>query len=1078
MKTKLLITSALLAASIAVPSALAADKFWDGGAGNGTWTAPINWVGDAAPVPTDSLFFAGSVQPSTNNGFTANTQFNGLTFNAGASSFTLAGNAINLAGNITNSSSNNQTISLALALQQNITVDSGGAGLTTSLTGALSGSSSLTKTGAGRLFLSANNASFSGGLLINEGRVQIRENNSTGTGTYYLGATGGAQSAELSFIYNRTLNNTLVVSSGAGARSLYTGDTNAGDSTLGGRVILQNDLNVYLEAASSLYLSGQIFGDKTIFVNGGSVAAAKGAYMNAASRNSFLGTVQVNSGSALLSNSMNISGATVNLGSGGTLDMRSQSVTVGGLVGSAGSIAKPNSGTQILTLVGSGNYTFGGEIANGLGINQLWVTMNYGGGKGGVQTLSGANTFTGTTTVDSGKLVLDYTTSNSTKLSNSNNLIVHAGTIELVGGDHVEVVAGLTLSASTTPGGMVNFVRSSGNSVLQLATLNYGNDMTDGGGAINFSTNNMATTTSGVFNGLLGSNANSSARLTVGGSDWATKSGDNIVAFNAYSDFVQSGGANTNNYVLNGGSSLTGDVSFYTLKIASSTGSAQTLALGNRTLGLSKNGLLVTGSDNYAITADAGFGPNNVVIHNYSTGTLTLGPTRGVIDYYGTGKMLLTGASTAPAVGGNNPSGFRMASGTVEFSNNNQLAGSSANTTLGDLLLFGGNFVANTTGGNISLTKDTAFRGIRIGSDVPVIEVIGGGTLTIAGVVDRAFANPFQYSASVVFGSERSSAGTIVLSGSNTYNGDTRLDGIKLSVNSATSLGLTSVNTKLVFSRNSTLNTTANIATSRYYDINSGVTGTIETDASTTLTHNGTIAGAGNLRKTGAGTLTINGTSTYTGSTTISAGTLLLNATGTIASSSGVNLGTVGSQGTLDITAKTAYTFGTSQTVSGYGLINIGTGKTVTIAGTLAPGNSAGITSVTGGLLLSSSANTTMELGGLTVGSGYDRVAVSEAMAYSGALTIVSYNGWDINQVATYDLFNFSSYSGNFTTVAVGGFALTFDNIKTYTGNNGGTTYTFTLDNGVLAVVPEPAAWMLLTAAGTFFMVMRRRRSD
>ena len=184
MKTKLLITSALLAASIAVPSALAADKIWDGGAGNGTWTAPNNWDLNTAPVPTDSLFFAGSVQTSTNNGFTANTQFNGLTFNAGASSFTLAGNAINLAGNITNSSSNNQTVNLALALQQNTVVDTGASG-TTTLGGNISGAFSLTKNGAGLLTLAGgDNTGFSGPIIINEGVLQATQNNTPfGTGT-------------------------------------------------------------------------------------------------------------------------------------------------------------------------------------------------------------------------------------------------------------------------------------------------------------------------------------------------------------------------------------------------------------------------------------------------------------------------------------------------------------------------------------------------------------------------------------------------------------------------------------------------------------------------------------------------------------------------------------------------------------------------------------------------------------------------------------------------------------------------------------------------------------------------------
>ena len=55
----------------------------------------------------------------------------------------------------------------------------------------------------------------------------------------------------------------------------------------------------------------------------------------------------------------------------------------------------------------------------------------------------------------------------------------------------------------------------------------------------------------------------------------------------------------------------------------------------------------------------------------------------------------------------------------------------------------------------------------------------------------------------------------------------------------------------LTFGGNGTLRTTVDITTTRNYAIASGVTGTIETDDATTLTHNGVISGAGNLNKAG-----------------------------------------------------------------------------------------------------------------------------------------------------------------------------------------------------------------------------------
>ena len=594
---------------------------------------------------------------------------------------------------------------------------------------------------------------------------------------------------------------------------------------------------------------------------------------------------------------------------------------------------------------------------------------------------------------------------------------------------------------------------------------------------LNFSASNIATTTdSNVVNGILTNSANGAARITVGGADWATKSVNDIVAYSGYTAFVTSGGTNTLNYVLNGGSTLTGNVNFNTLKIASSTGSAQTLAMGNRTLGLGRSGLLLTGTDDYSITASAGGGLGDVILHQYNTGNLTLGPTAGRLEHAGTGKTILTGASSATT--NNATNALMLDSGTVQFSNNNQFAGN------GNLLLFSGRLVADTSGGDISLTNNSAggFRTVALGSDVPVIDVIGGGTLTIGGLIQTNYANPNQFASPLVFGSAETN-GTFVVTGNNTYNGDTRLAGGKVSINSATSLGNSTASNpsyKVVFSGNSTLNTTADITSARYLDINSGVTGTIETSANTTLTQNGTVAGAGNLNKSGAGTLTLSATNIYTGVTTISAGTLILDATGTTTCSSGVNLGTAASQGTLNLTAKSAFAFGTGQAVSGYGTINIGTGKTVTVAGNLAPCTSSpGIIGVTGGLAMSATTATTMALAGIggTAGTDFDKISVSDGLAYAGTLSIVSFSGFNINQANTYALFNFASYTGNFNSVSVGGFGLTFDTIKTWNGTNGGNTYSFALDTGILSVVPEPSTWVLLAFSLTTAMILRRRRA-
>ena len=230
--------------------------------------------------------------------------------------------------------------------------------------------------------------------------------------------------------------------------------------------------------------------------------------------------------------------------------------------------------------------------------------------------------------------------------------------------------------------------------------------------------------------------------------------------------------------------------------------------------------------------------------------------------------------------------------------------------------------------------------------------------------------------------------------------------------------------------------------------------------------------------------MTFSGVNTYTGTTTISAGTLLLASSGTIANSSGVNLGTSGSQGTLDLTSKTSFTFGVSQSVSGFGTINIGSGKTVTVAGAFGPGNSPGQVNVTGNLALAGTTASTFELAGSggVKGTDYDNTTATGTMAYAGTLSIVSFGGYSIDTHAlTYSLFDFTGgYSGNFSGVTVAGATLAFDGgTNTWTGSNVGNTasYTFSLVSGDLTVVPEPATWALLAFSLTTVMVLRRRRA-
>ncbi len=120
--------------------------------------------------------------------------------------------------------------------------------------------------------------------------------------------------------------------------------------------------------------------------------------------------------------------------------------------------------------------------------------------------------------------------------------------------------------------------------------------------------------------------------------------------------------------------------------------------------------------------------------------------------------------------------------------------------------------------------------------------------------------------------------GMLELTGANTYTGGTVLTSGTLVVGSDSNLGNTAGG---VTFNGGTLENTNSFATARNITLNSGG-GTFQTDAD--LEVSGPISGAGGLAKTGAANLTLTGSNTYTGDTTISRGVLQIGNGGTTGS--------------------------------------------------------------------------------------------------------------------------------------------------------------------------------------------------
>lgn len=442
----------LVALSNITVTVSAQNEVWNGGGSDNKWTTGGNWTSGLQPGTGDRVSFDGSAQLI--NDLDASLGVASLTFNSGAGSFTVtnAANTLTLTGGLTNNSANIQTLDVPVALNGSQTINASSGGITISQ--AVSGSGNdLTKIGPGTLTLSGVNT-YSGATIISNGLLTIGGAGQLGDGNYSGNITvhgslniGSSASQTWSGIISGTGS---LTNSGAGTLTLNGANNYSGGTTISAGTIVSGN--------------NSAFGTGTITANGGALRGSVTTTNNIVVNNAT--TFDVAGGNWNLSGNISGSGA-INRGTSATLTLYLAGDNSGyagtftspnngnavirftsASAGSAGAswvFNQPNAGRTTLEFIGAGTISFGSLTGSGplqsgnnngtktisagaLGLNDIYsgviangsstVALNKVGA--GIMTLSGANTYTGNTTISNGVLAL----SGSGSIANSLNISV------------------------------------------------------------------------------------------------------------------------------------------------------------------------------------------------------------------------------------------------------------------------------------------------------------------------------------------------------------------------------------------------------------------------------------------------------------------------------------------------------------------------------------------------------------------------------------------------------------------------------------------------------------------------------
>ncbi|ELT7465401.1 autotransporter-associated beta strand repeat-containing protein, partial [Salmonella enterica] len=711
---------------------------------------------------------------------------------------------------------------------------------------------SLTKTGAGTLILNAENT-YTGGTTISDGTLVANNVEALGTG-------------------NVTDNARLELNTGGDFDNAISGS---------GQVVKSGDETLTLSGANS-YTGGTT-------ISGGTLVA---------SNVEALGTGDVTDN------------ATLELNTGGTFD---------NVISGSGQVVK--SGDETLTLSGANSYTGGTTISGGtlvasnveaLGTGDITdnatLELNAGGdfannigGTGSVVksgdktlTLSGTNTYTGGTTISGGTLVA----SNVNALGSGN--VTDNATLELsTGGDFANNIGG------------TGSVVKSGDETLTLSGANsYTGGTTISGGTLVASNVEALGTGDVTDNATLELNTGGDFDNAISGSGQVVKSGDKTLTLsgaNSYSGATTiSGGTLIATHVnalgtgaIDNRASLLLDASgqFTVTDLTTESGGNTEIGAGS-----TLQATTLTQKSDSTLTINLNSNTADPVIHAASQVSLA-----GTLDITGVGDVL----DSDPASTDDLDTFTLIASDKTIAGDFEKLTVAGMDADLADFITVDGRI--DDTGKQYELTTALTWYADR---DDAVTDAHGtfnltnaDGSFAVNTVLENVDATLDPASATGWDGTSliKQGAGTLILNAENTYTGGTTISGGTLVATNVDALG----------------------------------SGDVTDDATLELNTGGTfdnaISGSGQVVKSGDDVLTLSGANSYSGGTLISDGTLVASNVDALGSGDVTNNATlemntggdfinnIGGTGRVEKSGDDTLTLSGSNTYTGGTLISDGT---------------------------------------------------------------------------------------------------------------------------------------------------------